>query len=150
MKLPKVEASFPNIRSGGGYAKTSDPDTSYNCVGFAMGETRWWWPDAMGQGYWPLEAQRTIAIPAFVRAFSTKGYQPGTTETLQPGIQKVALFASGNIPKHAAVQQPTGRWKSKLGFAEDIEHDLRGLEGAVYGTVVEIFQRPIFALALVK
>lgn len=37
------------------------------------------------------------------------------------------------IPSHAARQLPNGRWTSKCGQAEDIEHDLRDLEGRLYG-----------------
>jgi hypothetical protein len=34
-----------------------------------------------------------------------------------------------------------GRWTNKLGKAEDIEHELRDLEGDFYGTVVLVMQR---------
>ncbi|MCI0637958.1 MAG: hypothetical protein L0Y72_23715 [Gemmataceae bacterium] len=39
------------------------------------------------------------------------------------------------MPTHAARQLPTGRWSSKLGPSEDIEHDLHALEGEIYGTI---------------
>lgn len=40
-------------------------------------------------------------------------------------------------------QLPTGRWTSKLGQAEDIEHDLRALEGEIYRAVALILKRPV-------
>jgi hypothetical protein len=60
----------------------------------------------------------------------------------------IALFADKNdFPLHAARQLPSGRWTSKLGELEDIEHGLRDLEGDAYGTVVLIMKRPIATLA---
>jgi hypothetical protein len=54
------------------------------------------------------------------------------------------LFANAQgVPKHAARQLLTGRWTSKLGKMEDIEHGLRDLEGTVYGTVVLIMKRAL-------
>jgi hypothetical protein len=46
-------------------------------------------------------------------------------------------------PTHVAGQLVTGRWTSKLGESEDIEHGLRDLEGDVYGVVVLVMQRPL-------
>ncbi|MCY7407984.1 MAG: hypothetical protein LH631_11575, partial [Alkalinema sp. CAN_BIN05] len=38
-------------------------------------------------------------------------------------------------PQHVARQLPNGLWTSKLGRLEDIEHELDGLSGDLYGTV---------------
>ena len=46
------------------------------------------------------------------------------------------------VPTHAARQMPSGRWTSKLGFREDIEHDLHAVSGDLYGTVVLLLKRP--------
>lgn len=44
---------------------------------------------------------------------------------------------------HAARQQPSGVWTSKLGQMEDIEHNmLEALRGDVYGRVGLILRRP--------
>jgi hypothetical protein len=47
------------------------------------------------------------------------------------------------VPTHAARQVAADRWTSKLGELEDIEHSLRDLEGAVYGSVVQIMKRAV-------
>jgi hypothetical protein len=53
------------------------------------------------------------------------------------------LFANDqSIPLHAARQQNNGRWISKLGEQEDIDHALHDLEGEMYGKVVLIMRRP--------
>ena len=47
------------------------------------------------------------------------------------------------IPVHAARQLSTGKWTSKLGALEDIEHELDGLMGERYGKVGKILKRLI-------
>jgi hypothetical protein len=59
-------------------------------------------------------------------------------------MDKVALYmtSDGEI-SHAARQLPSGRWTSKLGAYEDIEHNtLAAIEGDAYGMVAQILKRP--------
>ena len=46
------------------------------------------------------------------------------------------------IPTHASRQLSNGRWTSKLGPSERIEHDFDALEGAAYGQIAQIMRRP--------
>jgi hypothetical protein len=56
----------------------------------------------------------------------------------------VALFADAQgVLLHAARQLPGGRWTSKLGALEDIEHALQDLVGTEYGSVVQVMKRPV-------
>ena len=53
---------------------------------------------------------------------------------------------SGATPRYncvawAAGRLPSGKWTSKLGSLEDIEHELRDLEGRHYGRVQLILKR---------
>jgi hypothetical protein len=62
---------------------------------------------------------------------------------LEPNFEKIALYAIGNIPTHAARQLGDGSWVSKLGALEDIQHAaFFELEGAAYGKVVCFLRRP--------
>ena len=98
----------------------------------------------MRKTYWPANAPRELAIDAFVAAFVTLGYKIVSAEGAESGLEKVALFAdSTGRPTHAARQLPNGRWTSKLGMSEDIEHELRALEGQIYGTVAAVLARPV-------
>src|SRR5439155_19099867 len=101
----------------------------------------WWWPDSMGVSPWPASARREETVAAFVEAFQSLGYLPCIDDSVEPGFEKVALYALAGLPKHAARQLPNGRWTSKLGALEDIEHTLDGLVGAWYGTIVQILKR---------
>jgi hypothetical protein len=56
----------------------------------------------------------------------------------------VALYGNDLLYTHAARQLPGGRWTSKLGKAEDIQHDTPGVvAGGLYGNVVAIMKRPL-------
>lgn len=137
---------FPGLH-GSGYALTSPHSKDYNCIAWAAGETQaWWWPDDDPNNeaiHWPADVIREETLTAFVAAFATLGYQPCPDAELESGFEKVALFASDDgIPTHAARQLPSGRWTSKLGFLEDIEHGLGALEGDLYGRVVQVLRRP--------
>jgi hypothetical protein len=102
----------------------------------------WWWPDKTGKGFWPSDVPRELTVDAFRMAFATLGYEVCSTAELEPGFEKIALFARDlEIPTHAARQLTTGRWASKLGMMEDIEHDLRDIGGAVYGSVILVMKR---------
>src|SRR5262249_4797318 len=94
--------------------------------------------------YWPPSVPHALTLVAFRDVFAAFGYSPCQDESLEAGFEKVAIFADPQgTPTHAARQRPNGRWTSKLGFGEDIEHDLRAVEGQLYGQVALLMKRPI-------
>ena len=104
------------------------------------------WPGHdVGREYWPPGLPRERTQTAFVAVFASLGYALCEGASPEVGYQKIPLFA----PTHAAPQLATGRWSSELelGKAEDIEHGLHELEGALYGSVVVIQKRPMPPLA---
>jgi hypothetical protein len=116
------------------YNVTSAQTTRYNCIAWAAGDTRrWWWPDRLGVAYWPPQARREETLDAFAAAFGSFGYLPCDDADLVKGIEKIAIFANGPIPTHAARQLPDGTWTSKCGRLEDISHILDGVRGVCYG-----------------
>lgn len=125
---------------------TSQKDHRYNCIAYAAGDVRnWWWPDAAGEDTWPAGVARAETIDAFRDAFATLGYLVCDNDRLEPGYEKVALFALAGVPKHAAKQLPNGHWISKLGSSEDVEHRLHDLTGMVYGSVVLVMKRQMMS-----
>jgi hypothetical protein len=141
-----IEWIFPALR-GTGYQVTSPVDDAYNCIAWAAGDTTQpWWPDkaeAPDSAYWPPGVPRVETLEAFRDAFSMLGYVVCNDDRLEAGHEKIALFALLGAPKHAARQLPNGRWTSKLGESEDIEHALHDLTGTVYGSVVMVLKRPL-------
>jgi hypothetical protein len=133
---------FPNLARSP-HAITSPPSARYNCIAWAAEVvSAWWWPDEDGVGHWPKDVPRVETVEAFLHAFRTLGYETCATAELEGGWQKVALYALEGTPTHAARQLRGGRWTSKLGPAEDIEHDLEALAGPLYGAVVLVLRRP--------
>jgi hypothetical protein len=124
---------------------TSPADRNYNCIAWAAGDAvNWWWPEGDAPTiYWPPSVPREVTLDAFMALFVMLGYVLGSDEVLETGFEKVALFSDAKgTPTHAARQLTSGQWTSKLGVAEDIEHELRALEGEIYGVVALFLKRP--------
>lgn len=127
---------------------TSPASNKYNSIAYAAGETfRVWWPDKYGIGYWPEGVDRVAAVEAFVEAYRTIGYAPCTDGNLEPGIQKVALYAARaenrEQPTHAALKLESRCWTRELGSLEDIEHSrVEDMQGTSYGRVISYLSRP--------
>lgn len=142
--VKSLEQLFPGLAVGG-YTFTSPIDKRYNCIAYAAGDiANWWWPLPADtkEVYWPVGVTREETVAAFRDAFASLGFVECAVDDPESGIEKIALFANAaGIPLHAARQLPNGRWTSKLGEREDIEHALPDLEGETYGTVVLIMKR---------
>lgn len=142
MVEPSLEELFPGLK-GHAYSITSPRDRGYNCIAWAARDTStWWWPDSTAEDNWPEGVARVESVAAFQEAFATLGYTACEDDRFEPGHEKVAVFALMGRPKHMARQLASGRWTSKLGMGEDIEHALHDLTGMQYGSVVLVMKRP--------
>jgi hypothetical protein len=136
-------ALFPDLLSSSFFI-TSPTSPKYNCVAWAAEDVNnWWWPDDQGVGHWPKGVPRDETLEAFVQAFATLGYAVCNERALEPGWQKVALYALAGKPTHVSRQLANGRWTSKLGPREDLEHDFGSLDGPLYGAAVQVMKRPV-------
>jgi hypothetical protein len=144
--IPWIESNYPNLVENG-YKITSQDTIDYNCVAWAAEDDEtWWWPDAQYQYYWPLEIPREETLQAFHQAFQILGYEVCENDVLEAGFNKIVIYVdSSKTPSHVARQLPNGKWTSKLGLYEDIEHNnLKGLTGNPgYGEVACVMKRPI-------
>jgi len=126
---------------------TSEEDEDYNCYAWAVGDDTKWWSPVRGY-YWPDGVPRdTNSIESYIAAFTTEGFVVCADGAVEPGIEKIAIYVHPNgRPKHAALQLSTGRWTSKLGAWEDIEHesenDVAGDCQECYGEAHIYMQRP--------
>jgi hypothetical protein len=138
------EDLFPGLR-GTAFQIAGPPDPNYNCIAWAAGlTTAWWWPIGDPQRiYWPAGVLHDETLEAVRSAFAVLGYVDCENADLEPGHEKVAIFANDeDFPTHAARQLASGRWTSKLGQLECNEHALRDLEGKEYGSVKLLMRRP--------
>ena len=120
---------------------TSPESTDYNCIAWSAADIGHWWEPGV---YWPIPASANdYGIGNLVQAFRSLGYQECEDGGLELGFEKVALYGSFFFYTHAARQLPNGKWTSKLGKAEDIEHDSpEDVAGDVYGEIVQFMKRP--------
>jgi hypothetical protein len=139
--MVELDKLFPKLRKDN-HQITSPKNDGYNCIAWAAGyTTRWWWPGDPETTFWLGEREETLASFRFI--FLSLGFSECDLEISEPGFEKIALFVDlGGIPTHAARQLPIGRWSSKLGLSEDIEHNLKDLEGIEYGKVALVLRKP--------
>ena len=141
----KLKEYFPNLTAGD-YSKTSDPSDKYNCISWAAGfDNKWWEPAPECGYYWPENLPVDYSVGATVSVYAQLGFvQCGQNSDLEMGFEKVAIYGSDGECLHAARQLSTGRWTSKIGQHQDIEHaSPESLVGEEYGSIYVILRRPV-------
>lgn len=141
----RLVSIFPGL-AGTPFTITSPCDPGYNCIAWAAGDSsRWWEPDPFGDYYWPPTATREYSLEAYKAAFRHIGYSASSDVLDEQGTKRIALYANGVVPTHAARQIGAVVWTSKLGQNVDISHQLDGLEGSEYGKVAVIMTASVGA-----
>jgi hypothetical protein len=135
--------------AGADYEITSPRNKLYNCIAWAVDDDEHWWqPGNFPSGYyWPEGVPNEVTLEAFEAAYKRVGYRTCADGELEDGYEKVVLYTKDGLPSHAAKQLPNGRWTSKCGKLEDIEHatpqSVGGADG--YGEPVMYMRRRIRA-----
>jgi hypothetical protein len=121
---------------------TSPETTDYNCIAWAAHDTEHWWQPGT---HWPAAVESDeYGVESLQEAFRILGFEACPDGTPESGFEKVALYGNQAFYTHAARQLPNGKWTSKLGAAEDIEHDSpENVAHGVYGQVVQFMKRSI-------
>lgn len=119
---------------------TSPASPGYNCIAWSLGDAERWWQSGI---YWPIVAPANdYGIGILEQAFAAMGFDDCADGGLEANYEKVALYGSSLFYTHAARQLPNGKWTSKLGRSEDIEHDTPDdVGGGIYGEVVQFMKR---------
>lgn len=144
-RLLDLEAAFEGLNAFN-YEKTSERDPVYNCIAFAGGDRTQRWDDPRLGYYWHPKALVDDVYYALESLYSLEcGYCRCDDGTLEPGFEKIAIYANGrDVWTHAAHQLPNGEWESKCGYEEDIRHSTpAAMEGVQYGHVKQYMKRPI-------
>ncbi len=121
---------------------TSPATPEYNCVAWSAHDTEHWWQPAV---YWPVATPPDdYGLGILEQVFVALGYEPCADGSLEEGFEKVALYGGVFLYTHVARQLPSGRWTSKLGRGEDIEHDTPDdVSGGLYGEIQEFMKRRV-------
>lgn len=126
-----INKAFP--KALGGYRVISQPTGRYNCIAWAVGRDSEWWTYLPGYMW---VGNRSPLVDSLIDLFTELGYVVCEDANLEEGFDKVAIYAKGLFWKHAARQLADGRWTSKLGSYEDIDHlTPEVLAGDFYGGV---------------
>lgn len=138
-----IEEEFPELLKTG-YEINSDCDPKYNCVAFALGDTRYWWEDTeefkVHGYYWPPGMKDDLN--GWIEVFRLHGYHEESDDSLEPEYEKIAIYALPDGPEHVARQKASGVWASKMGPRYDIIHPtLEALSGKFMGKISTIMKR---------
>jgi hypothetical protein len=140
----RLHAWFSGLQPGT-FEKIGEPSADYNCFAWAAGDmTRRWEPFEADDCYWPDGVAVELTLESFIQAYATVGYRSCESARIERQHEKIAIYMKDGVPSHAAKQTPNGRWTSKLGDYELIEHDFLALEGErehEYGRVVQLMRR---------
>lgn len=135
---------FPNLTKEN-HRNTSPDDYVYNCMAWACGDTKHWWEPSGEPWHFWIHTQFSYSIDSHLKAFSIVGFKERSdSDEFEPEFEKVAIYIGADgLPKHFARQKENGLWTSKLGEAQDIEHDtLEAIECDDYGKAEIILKKP--------
>jgi hypothetical protein len=141
--LDKVELFHPILRREG-YEPKSDATPLYNCVAWALGRNGCWWDHSGLPGTcWPDDVPREDELENYVAVFLREGYEPCESREWEAGYEKVAIYARRGEFQHVAKSTDSGKWTSKIGEWEDVDHNtLAALEDFSFGQVYQVLRRP--------
>jgi len=140
--MPINHDLLPNLKTGA-YRVMSPETTQYNCIAWAAGISDEWWDPATGYP-WPAGLSRDASVETLVKLYERRGFVVCDIPELEPGYEKIAIYGASGEWEHAARQMASGKWTSKMGPDEDIEHDSpNDLAGGAFGLVILIMKRPI-------
>lgn len=143
MNGTRIEDLFPQLERSN-YVITSPATPEYNCIAWAASDTEAWWePDPFYLSFWPDGITREYSLDAYINAYKTVGYTVCQSAEHEESYEKIAIYVDPDgKPTHAARQLSSGRWTSKLGQLEDIEHvTLESLTNSSYGSIAIIMKR---------
>ena len=140
--LADIEHAFPSL-VGTAYSEESPVTDSYNCIAYAFGDTKnSWWPTKDFGYYWPPEFPFDDSVEVLKRIFRLHGYSDCPDMEAESGYEKVAIYSRNGHFLHAARQLRSGRWASKLGDEQDIEHErAEHIAGQAYGDALDVMRR---------
>lgn len=140
--IQEIEAAFPAL-IGTSYSEESEATDIYNCIAFALGDvSQWWWPYRGFGIYWPPGFPFSDSVDVLIRIFEVHGYSTCDGPRHQAGYEKVAIYSRDGHFKHAVRQLRSGRWVSKLGEWQDIEHErVDHVETPKYGVAKHFLSR---------
>src|ERR1035437_2064766 len=134
----KIKRYFPNLIQGKNFEFTSGQTDEYNCVAWATELTADW-----VQFIYDEIGNYDNNVQKYIKYFTELGFIKTENSQFVKDVQKIAIYANENKDfVHVARQLNNGKWTSKLGEWEDIEHTtLEVLAGDSYGNPYIIMEK---------
>ena len=133
-----IRTYLPFLQRGVNFTFESRSSDDYNCVSWAINRD-----DENIFLYLP-NGTIDLRLNSYIEYYKSIGFEEADNIEPEPGITKIALYAFEDEFQHVARQLEDGRWASKLGEWEDIEHNtLDVLSGNFYGNPVVFLERII-------
>jgi hypothetical protein len=125
--IQKIEdVHFPALKGGKGYEPKSKATIEYNCLAWALGIdwTRYDPAPHCPGYYWFPNVEREWTLKAIRKLVEFHDYKVCDSYELEDAYEKVVFYIDDDgVPQHFARQLSNGKWTSKLGELNDIEHD---------------------------
>lgn len=104
---------------------TSPQSGQYNCFAWALSEQSCNLGTVFPDGLWPSDIPRYPSKENFIQLFQKNDFNLcANDDSLEEGFEKLVFYVDEHdFPTHVARQLQNGKWTSKLGPAEDIQHD---------------------------
>jgi hypothetical protein len=138
LTVTRLQRHFPNLVPGQNFEFTSLKTDDYNCVAWST-EIEDEWID------FPYDEQGNYDdnIDKYITYFKNLGFVEIKDSNPEDGVSKIAIYGDNeNNFKHVARLLPNGKWTSKIGDWEDIQHDtLEALSGNSYGHPILLMQK---------
>lgn len=125
----------------------SDPGDSYNCIGFAVGDMKWWAPPLVSGGvrlnpehHWPESVQvceddvDNVPLDLFIEAMKTARFENCKDGEWEGDYDKITIYHDEERFRHVAIHISPSAWKSKLGLYSDFEHAPKSIDCQLYGS----------------
>ena len=139
----EIKSYWPNL-SKEHFEFTSLKTISYNCLAWATGNNRNWMDMYVFQARYDLDMDTLDHSAEGYASFLQQhfGFERCDNGDFEKGMEKIALFEDNNKEwSHASRLLENGKWTSKMGRWEDIEHaSLEVLQGKFYGQL-KIFMK---------
>ncbi len=131
-----IKKHFPNLTFES-FKYTSEKTDDYNCAAWSIEIEDEWiqFRDPKGM--------LDVSITTYINYFTNLGFSITNDKNFEEGVKKIAIYKNEQDEfKHVARLMSNGKWTSKIGDWEDIEHDtLEVLADRSYGKPCLIMEK---------
>lgn len=146
--------TFPNLSQDA--VVVGPPDIHYNCIAYSINCTKLFIQPIEKRfqpvkhnldgtiDFWPTELECSWELSNILKFYRMFKYELHENDNYTMKFRKIALFCNPNTNDvtHAALQIGPNIWRSKLGPATLLQHQLYDIEGEIYGEVRCFVRRP--------